>query len=368
VISVASAFAGRSVVTHGWSFERVARLAKETVAGWIADRAPSMGAALAYYTLFSVAPLLVVVIAVAGWFFGADAARGAVMEQIDGLVGQEGAVAIEGLLRAASDTGDSLTAVIVGLLTTLIGATTVFNELQDDLDRIWKVPPSKRPSGIWGLLRARFLSFGMILGIGFLLIVSLAVSAGLAALGRWWGPLLEGWEYVLKAINFVVSFAVVTGLFAMVYKIMPSVTIRWRDVWVGAAVTALLFTIGKTLIGLYIGHSGLTSAYGAAGSLVVVLVWVYYSTQIFLLGAEFTKVQAADSAQPAAASAPGAAPDEPTPVAAVVPRSAGGERERANAPASALDRLRSPAWALMAGAGAFAVGWTVGKLRRLGGG
>jgi membrane protein len=346
--------------------ERLWRLVKASVANWIADRAPSMGAALAYYTLFSIAPLLIVVIALAGWLFGADAARGEVMAQVRGLLGNEGAIAVEGLLRSVSDTEDSVTAAMVGVVTTLIGATTVFTELQDDLDRIWKVPASKRPSGVWGLLRARFLSFGMILGIGFLLVVSLAISAALAALGRWWGPLFGGWEHLLQAINFVVSFAVVTGLFAMVYKLMPSVPIRWSDVWVGAAATALLFTVGKFAIGLYIGHSGVASAYGAAGSLIVVLVWVYYSTQIFLFGAEFTKAHASDSTgqpvsgrQPAAAvPAPHDAIEEPSPAR---DRSIGATRTRV----AAVERRRPAAWALMAGAGAFAVGWTVGRLRRL---
>ena len=164
----------------------------------------------------------------------------------------------------------------------------MFAELQSDLDRIWKAPAAVKPSGIWGLLRARVLSFGMIIAVGFLLVVSLALSAGLSALGSWWGTIFSGWAIVLQLVNFVVSFVVTTAAFAIVYKVMPSVKIRWHDVWIGAGATALLFTIGKYLIGAYIGETSVASGFGAAGSLIVVLVWVYYSAQIFLLGAEFT--------------------------------------------------------------------------------
>ena len=268
------------------------KLGKDSVAAWFDDDAPSMGAALAYYTLFSIAPLLLVIIGVAGLFFGADAARGAVIEQIGGLMGSQGAAAIEELLKHAGSTGDNIIATLIGVVTLLIGATSVFGELQSDLDRIWKAPPNQKPSGLWGMLRTRLLSFGLVLGVGFLLVVSLAISAALAALGKWWGPLFGGWGYLLQAMNFVISFGVITGMFAMVYKIMPSVRIRWRDVGIGATATAFLFTLGKFLIGLYIGKSSVAEGFGAAGSLIIVLVWVYYSTQIFLLGAEFTRVQA----------------------------------------------------------------------------
>jgi membrane protein len=177
-------------------------------------------------------------------------------------------------------------------VTLVIGATTVFAELQSALDRIWEVPERQKASGLWLLIRQRLLSFGMILALGLLLLVSLVASAALAALGEWWGGFFENWEAVLHIINFAASFAVVTGLFAAIYKIMPRAKIAWRDVWTGAIVTALLFTMGKFLIGLYLGKSGITSGFGAAGSLVVLLVWVYYSAQIFLLGAEFTWVYA----------------------------------------------------------------------------
>ena len=265
---------------------------KESLVAWIDDYAPSMGAALAYYTIFSIAPLLLIVIAVAGFFFGEDAARGAIFAQLHGMLGTEGAAAVQGLLKSVNHPAESIVATLIGLITLLIGATTVFGELQDALNRIWRAPAAANSGGLASLLRARVLAFGMILGIGFLLMVSLLLSAGLAALGTWWGPLFGGWEALLHLVNFVVSFAIITALFAMIYKIMPRVAVAWRDVWIGAAVTALLFTVGKFLIGLYIGKSGVTSGFGAAGSLVVLLLWVYYSTQIFLLGAEFTWVYA----------------------------------------------------------------------------
>jgi membrane protein len=203
-------------------------------------------------------------------------------------MGDEGARAIQSLLKSVSQPGESVAATLFGVVLLFIGATTVFAELQDDLDRIWRAPERNKSSGLWGLLRARLLSFGMILGLAFLLLVSLVASTAVAVLGEWWGPFFIGWEVVAHALNIIVSFALITVIFAMIYKIMPRVQIRWHDVWIGAAVTSLLFAIGKFLIGLYIGKSGITSGFGAAGSLVAMLVWVYYSAQIFLLGAEFT--------------------------------------------------------------------------------
>jgi membrane protein len=263
-------------------------LTKTAFSSWIDDYAPSMGAALAYYTMFSIAPLLLIVISIAGLIFGVDAARGEIVSQLEGLMGSQGAQAVQGLLESVSKPGQSAVATIIGVIVLLIGATSVFAELQDALDRIWRAPLRNKTTGIWGLLRSRLLSFGMILGIGFLLMVSLVSSAALAALGKWWGPLFAGWEVAANLLNFIVSFALTTVVFAMIYKIMPRVHIHWQDVWIGAVVTALMFTIGKFLIGLYIGKSSVTSGFGAAGSLVVVLVWVYYSAQIFLMGAEFT--------------------------------------------------------------------------------
>ena len=255
---------------------------------WVDDYAPSMGAALAYYTLFSLAPLMLLVISVAGLVFGADAARGQVVAQLGGLIGKEGSVAVEGLLKSASHPGQSLVASAISIATLIVGATSIFAELQSDLDRIWRAPAAARPSGIWGLLRTRVLSFGLIVSIGFLLLVSLIVSAGLSAFGTWYGSMFPGWVITMQIVNQVVSLVFVTALFAMMYRILPSVRVAWRDVWHGAFATALLFTIGKFLIGLYLGKAGVASGFGAAGSIVVLLVWVFYSAQIFLLGAEFT--------------------------------------------------------------------------------
>jgi membrane protein len=263
-----------------------------SVVSWRQDHAASMGAALAYYTLFSIAPVLIIVIAVAGFFFGAEAARGEIVTQLRGLLGDDGAAAVQGLLQSASEPDEGLFATIASIALLLLGATTVFAELQSDLDRIWRVEAVKSVSGVWAFLRARLLSFGMVLALAFLLLVSLVLSAALAALGNWWGGWFEGWAVLLESINFVVSFAITTGLFALIYKFLPRAEIAWHDVWIGAAVTALLFAIGKFLIGLYIGRSGIASGFGAAGSFVVLLVWVYYSAQIFLLGAEFTWVYA----------------------------------------------------------------------------
>lgn len=267
-------------------------LCKQSVASWRADYAPSMGAALAYYTVFSVAPLILIVISVVGLVFGRDEARGEISAQLSGLMGDDGARAVQSMLEALNKPAQGIFATLVGIVLLLVGATTVFGELQDALDRIWRAPARNEGGGIFGLMRARLLSFSMIMGIGFLLMVSLVASAALAALGEWWAPIFGGWATLAQGVNFVFSFLMVTVVFAMIYKIMPRVSVQWRDVWVGATVTAVLFTIGKHLIGLYIGKTSLASGYGAAGSLVVVLVWVYYSAQIFLLGVEFTWVYA----------------------------------------------------------------------------
>jgi len=266
------------------------QLVRDAVKAWVDDYAPSMGAALAYYTVFSIAPLLIIVIAVAGALLGEEAVQGELAAQLGGLLGREGALAVQGLVASASEPKEGIFATAISIVMLVIGATTVFGELQSSLDRIWRVPAPAKESGIWNLLRTRFLSFGMVLGFGFLLLVSLVLSAGLAAFGTWWGGAFSGWEVLLQMLNLLISFVLVTGMFAMIYKIMPRAPIAWRDVWVGAAVTALLFVVGKFAIGLYLGTSGVTSGFGAAGSLVVLLVWVYYSAQIFLLGAEFTWV------------------------------------------------------------------------------
>ena len=261
---------------------------KETASAWTEDYAPSMGAALSYYTLFSIAPLLLIVIAVAGLIFGADAARGELFGQLAGLIGADGAKALEGLLAAADRPTQGVMATIIGIVTLLLGATTVFGELQNALDRIWRAPAREKAKGWWILLRTRLLSFGMILGIAFLLMVSLVLSAVISVLGKWWGAA----EIFAHMLEIVLSFGLSTVLFALIYKFIPRVHVGWHDVWIGAAVTALLFAVGKFLIGLYLGKSSVASAFGAAGSLVVVMVWVYYSAQIFLFGAEFTWVYA----------------------------------------------------------------------------
>jgi membrane protein len=267
-------------------------LIKKSITAWRADHASSMGGALAYYTLFSTAPILIIAIAVAGFFFGEEAARGEILVQLRGLLGDDGAAAVQGLLESANKPTQGLVATVSSIVVLAIGATTVFAELQMDLDRIWKAPAAEAQGGLWGLLRSRLLSIGLVLALGFLLLVSLVLSASLAMLGKWWGGSFEGWDTLLEAINFGVALVVTTGLFAMIYKLLPNVKIAWRDVWIGATVTALLFALGKTLIGFYIGRSSVASGFGAAGSFVVLLVWVYYSTQIFLLGAEFTGVYA----------------------------------------------------------------------------
>jgi membrane protein len=266
------------------------RLLKVAGASWSNDYAPSMGAALSYYTLFSIAPLLLIVIAVAGLVFGDAAARGAIFAELQGLIGDEGAKGVEQMLQAADKPKEGVISTVVGVIVLIIGATTVFGELQNALDRIWRAPAREKVSGWWRLLRTRLLSFGMVLGIAFLLMVSLVLSAMLSALGKLWA--FEGWEMLAHALDILVSFGLTTVLFAAIYKFIPRVEVGWHDVWIGAAVTAVLFAIGKFLIGLYLGKSAVASSFGAAGSLAVLMVWVYYSAQIFLYGAEFTWVYA----------------------------------------------------------------------------
>ena len=284
-------------------------LVKKSLLAWIDDYAPSMGAALAYYTLFSIAPLLIIAIALAGLVFGQEAARGEIVAQIQGVIGREGAIAVQGLLKSANEPARGIFLTVVSIITLVIGATTVFAELQSDLDRIWRVPAPAKENGIWILLRTRLLSFGLVLGLGFLLLVSLVISAAIAAFGKWWDGVFQGWEALLQALNFGISFAITTLLFALIYKLMPRARIAWRDVWVGAGVTAFLFEIGKFLIGLYLGKTSVASGFGAAGSLVVLLVWVYFAAQIFLLGAEFTWVYSHAYGSKVAQTGSGIAPD-----------------------------------------------------------
>jgi membrane protein len=267
-------------------------LLRQTVVSWLDDYAPSMGAALAFYTLFSLAPLMLIVVSVAGMVFGQEAARGEIAIQLVQLMGSGGALAVQDLLASVRQPAQGSLATAVGLVLLFLGATTVFAELQNALDRIWHAPASWS-GGTWvTLVRTRLLSFGMILAIGFLLLVSLVFSATLALMGRWLEPVFGAWYALAALSNAVAAFAMVTVLFAVIYKAMPRARVQWRDVWTGALFTAMLFTFGRYLIGLYIGRSGVVTGFGAAGSLVVILLWVYYSAQIFLLGAEFTWVYA----------------------------------------------------------------------------
>ena len=266
---------------------------KETVSEWVNDRAPRLGASLAFYTLLSLAPLLVVVVAVAGLVYGQEAARGQLVWQIQGLVGPDGAQAIQGLVKGAYKPGTGVIATVLGVVTLAFGASSVVVELGDALNTIWHVPLDPGNNGlssIFRLVKERFYSFAMILGVGFLLLVSLVLNAWIAAMGRFVASALPTPESLLHMAAFLISFLVTTFMFAAIYKILPDVRLQWSDVAIGASVTSLLFTIGKQLIGLYLGKTSFGSTYGAAGSLVVVLVWVYYSAQLFFLGAEFTKV------------------------------------------------------------------------------
>jgi membrane protein len=273
---------------HPW---KPFRVAKETLASWSRDAAPRMAAALAYYTTFSVGPLLLISIAVAGVVFDPDAARQEILYQVTGLVGRQGAEAVATVIEhAGRDKDGSLIAAIVGAVILLFGASGVFGELQTSLNQIWKVE-KKKGRGILGFLRDRFFSFTMVLGIAFILLVSLVISAGLQALEGF----ISGWPVnaiLMKVLYAVFSFSVLTGLFALIFKVVPDARTRWHDVWLGAAITAGLFTLGKIAIGLYLGKSGVAGKYGAAGSLVVFLIWIYYSAQILFLGAEFTRIWA----------------------------------------------------------------------------
>jgi membrane protein len=261
---------------------------KRALAGWWDDNVPRLGASLAYYTLFALSPVLLVATAIAGLVFGPDAVRGEIVGQIQGLVGRQGAEAVQAMLESAARPSSSIPATVVGLVTLFLGATGAFLELQTALNAIWRVKP--RPgASVRSFLVQRLISFGLVVGVGFLLLVSLLVSAALAALNRYLGHIFPALTAVWEAGNVLVSLFVITLLFAMVYKILPDVRLRWRDVWIGSLVTAGFFSVGKQLIGLYLGTSSVASSFGAAGSVVVLLVWVYYSAQVVLLGAEFTR-------------------------------------------------------------------------------
>ena len=272
------------------TFADIRLLIDKSVNAWIDDYAPSMGAAIAYYTLFSVAPLLILMIAVAGVVYGQDAAQGEIVAQLQGRIGPEAAAVVEELIKSVSKPAQGAMAGVIGGFTLLLGATSVFGEIESALNRIWRAPDPARRSGLFNLVRTRLLSFGMVLFLGFLLLLSLSFSTFLAAVGEWSNLWFAGWQTVLQFANFMVSFLANACIFAMIYKFMPRAHIAWRDVGIGATFTALLLETSKLLIGLYLGRSSVASSFGAAGSLVVFLVWVYLSAQIFLLGAEFTWV------------------------------------------------------------------------------
>jgi membrane protein len=258
------------------------------VTEWLGHRASSKGAALAFYTLFSLAPILVLVIAVAGFFYGTDAARGQLFNELRGLVGAQGADAIQTVLAGAQNKESGRLATIVATVLLLVGATTVFAELKDSLDEIWDVPPPKDASW-WDTVRTRLLSFGLILVLGFLLMVSLVVSAAMAVVENYFGGMYKEASIVIGWISSCISFLVIATLFGVIYKLLPRIKLSWHDVTIGALGTAAMFTLGKFGIGLYIGNSGAASSFGAAGSLIALLLWVYYSAQIFFLGAEFAR-------------------------------------------------------------------------------
>ncbi len=258
---------------------------------WWEDDALRLGASLSFYTLFAIAPVLLVSIAIAGLVFGAEAVRGELVGQMDDLVGRDGAGAVQALLEGASKRQSGIFATIAGTVTLILAATGAFLELQAAFNAIWRVKP-KPTVTIRAYAAARMRSFGFVVAIGFLLLVSLVISAALSAFNGWLGRRAPGWPVLLQALNIIVSFFVTTALFTMLFKFLPDVKLLWRDVVTGAVVTALLFTAGKHLIGLYLGQSSTASSYGAAGSVILLLLWVYYSSQILLLGAEFTRIYA----------------------------------------------------------------------------
>jgi membrane protein len=269
----------------------LAALLRRAGEAWIADNAPRLGAALAFYTLFSLAPVLIVTVSLAGVVFGDKAAQGEIVRQFQGLIGTQGAIAIETIIQSTNRPALGVFATTFGVLAIFIGASGAFNELQDALDMIWKV--DNRTKSFWTVtIKQRLLSLGLVLATGFLLLTSLVVTAFLSATEKYISNLLPRSLVLLESINLVFSFCIITLLFALIFKFIPDTAIPFRDVWMGAAVTSILFTVGKVIIGFYLGHSALTSAYGAAASLVIFLIWIYYSAQILLFGAELTHVYA----------------------------------------------------------------------------
>lgn len=273
------------------NLQAIWKLLQETFKEWSEDKASRLAAALAYYTIFSIAPLLIIVIAIAGVVFGEEAARGQIVGQIQGLVGKDGAQFIQTAIQNANKPQTGAIASIISVVVLLVGATGLFTELQDSLNTIWEVK-AKPGRGVNNMIRLRFLSFAMVIGIGFLLLVSLVISTGLAALVKYFGNILPGIDFLWRIVNFVLSFSITTALFGLIFKVLPDVKITWNDVFIGSVITSFLFSIGRFLLGQYLGNGSFGSTYGAAGSLVVLLAWVNYAAQILFFGAEFTQVYA----------------------------------------------------------------------------
>ena len=273
------------------NFKTIIDLLKETYSEWSEDKASRLAAAIAYYTAFSMAPLIILTLVILGLFFQSDVAQGYLMGQMTSMVGADGASVFQDIMQNASRPSGLTAATVIGIATLLFGASGVFGALQDAMNTVWGVAP-KPGRGLWGIIESRFLSFTMVFGLGFLLLVSLVLSAALTAVGEFVSGYFQEYVIIGQILNFLISFGFVTLLFAMIFKILPDVEIAWRDVWLGAVVTALLFTLGKFVLGLYLGQQSFGSTYGAAGSILIVLLWIYYSAQILLMGAEFTQVYA----------------------------------------------------------------------------
>jgi membrane protein len=294
---------------------QVVHVMRCAVTEWLSHRASSKGAALAFYTLFSLAPILVLVIAIAGFFYGTDAAQGQLLDELRGLVGKQGAETIQAILAGARNKESGKLATIVATVLLLVGATSAFAELKDSLDEIWDVPPPKDATW-WDTVRTRLLSFGLILTLGLLLMFTLVVSAALSVLEKYLGGVWHSATIILGWVAWAVSFLVIAVMFGAIYKLLPRVKLSWHDVTIGALGTAIMFTVGKFAIGLYIGNSGTTNSFGAAGSLIALLLWVYYSAQIFFLGAEFARQYALQMGSLKDKHVPGAPPPgaRPSPV------------------------------------------------------
>jgi membrane protein len=271
-------------------FKPTYELFRDTFIAFSVNKIPRLGAALAFYTVFAIAPLFLIALAIAGVWVGEAQARHELFGQLSGLVGEQGGQALQAMITSAAKPKNGTWATSVAIITLVIGSTTVFVQLQDALNSVWNV--RRKGGGIWHLVKDRLLSFAMVIGIGFLLLVSLILNALLSALGNYMSHFLPGEHTILQIINFLISLGIITLLFAFIFKILPDVKITWRDVWLGSLITAVLFNVGKFALGFYLGRSTFASAYGAAGSLIIVLLWVYYSAQILLFGAKYTQLYA----------------------------------------------------------------------------